>query len=189
MLMSIYIFIGRVEDIRHSQLSSTSLQRECTTILQDLQQLSCILHEFVQLYGENALQIEDSLNGPDRLLQCPVTQNGLRGRPAYIISKVQLETLIELGFNYTTIARMFGVSERTLLRRRIEYELPVGAVFSELSDNDLDIAVRAILQVSILVSSYICLSVCVCACDCMCTSGRSPEAKRSRCKLCFSLRS
>ena len=99
------------------------------------------------MYGENALQIEDSSNGPDRLLQCVVSQNGSRGQPAYIISKVQLETLIELGFNYSTIARMFGVSERTLLRRRIEYDLPVGAIFTELSDNDLDIAVRDILPV------------------------------------------
>ena len=143
----VYVFIGRVEDVRQSQLSSTSLQAECATILQDLHHLTSILHEFVQLYGENALQIEDSLNGPDRLLPCVVNQSGSRGRPAYIISKVQLETLIELGFNYSTIARMFGVSERTLLRRRIEYDLPVGAVFTELSDNNLDIAVRDILQV------------------------------------------
>ena len=143
----IYVFIGRVVDIRHSQLSSSSLQTECTTTRQDLHQLSYILHEFVQLYGENALQIEDSSNGPDRLLQCLVTPNGLRGRPAYIISKVQLETLIDLGFNCGTIARMFGVSERTLLRRRIEYDLPIGAMFTDISDNNLDIAVRNITQV------------------------------------------
>ena len=84
--------------------------------MQDLNQLSSILHAFVQLYSDNALQIEDFSNGRDRILQCSVLRSGLRGRPPYVISKVPLETLIELGYNYSTIARMYGVSERTLLR-------------------------------------------------------------------------
>ena len=120
---------------------------ECVGVLQDLTQLSSLLHGFVQLYSEKALEIEDTSNGPDSILQCSVHQNGLRGRPAYIISRVQLETLIELGYNYSKIARMFGVSERTLLRRRLKYDLPVGHTFTSITDNDLDIAISSILRV------------------------------------------
>ena len=125
------------------------MRSEYSTVLQDLNQLSSILHAFVELYSDNALQIEDSSNGPDRILQCSVLRSGLRGRPPYVISKVQLETLIELGYNYSTIARMYGVSERTLLRRRVEYSLPVGLSFTDISNDDLDVVVRGILQVCV----------------------------------------
>ena len=76
--------------------------------------MSSILHAFVELYSDNALQIEDSSNGPDRILQCSVLHSGLRGQPPYVILKVQLETLTELSYNYSTIGRMYGVSERFL---------------------------------------------------------------------------
>lgn len=109
------IYAGRVEDLHHSSLLSVSLQSECRTVLQDLNQLSTILHDFVQYYGECAMEIEDVCSGPSRVIQCPVTQTQLPGRPSFMISKAQIETLIELGYNYSTIARMFGVSERTLL--------------------------------------------------------------------------
>lgn len=79
---------------------------------------------------------------------CSVLRSGLRGQPPYVISKVQLETLIELGYNYSTIAWMYGVSERTLFRRRVEYSLPVGLSFTDIS-SDLDVAVRSILQVCV----------------------------------------
>ena len=84
-------------------------------LLQDLNQLSNILHDLVQYYGERAIEIEDLCSGPSRVIQCPVTQTQLPGRPSLTISKAQIETLIELGYSYSTIARMFGVSERTLL--------------------------------------------------------------------------
>jgi hypothetical protein len=39
---------------------------------------------------------------------------------------------------------MIGVSERTLLRRRVEYSLPVGVTFTDITDGDLDVAIRGI---------------------------------------------
>lgn len=141
------LYAGRVEDTLYSQLSSPSLQSECIDVIYDINQLSSVLHEFVHMYGEHAIQIEDLCNSPDLMMQCPVTQNHLPGRPAFIISRIQLETLIDLGYSYSTISRMFGVSQRTLLRRRIEYDLPTGRRFTDISDNNLDIAVRGILQV------------------------------------------
>ena len=43
------------------------------------------------------------------------------GRPAYNITKIQIEQLRETGLNWKNIAFFLGVSERTLHRRRIEY--------------------------------------------------------------------
>lgn len=158
MVATIPMLTGRVEDVQRSQLSSLSFRAECTSVLQDLRHLSSILHEYVHLYGENALQIEDSFNCCDRSIQLLVSRNGFRGRPAYIISKVQLETLVELGFNYHTIARILGVSERTILRRRVEFGLPVGYTFTDITDDDLDNVVRGILQVCEMVART---NVCV----------------------------
>ena len=62
------------------------------------------------------MDAEDLFSGPDLLLQCPVTQTGAPGSPR-IISQAQIEALVEIGFNYRTIARMFGVSERTLTQK------------------------------------------------------------------------
>lgn len=61
-----------------------------------------------------AMEIEDVTSGPDTLIRFPVTRAGTPGRPS-IISKAQIEILIELGYNHATIARMFGISQRTLL--------------------------------------------------------------------------
>ena len=66
------------------------------------------------------------------------------GRPAYNISKIQIEQLRETGLNWFSIAEFLGVSERTLARRRIDFGIEPN--FSEISDSDLDNHVRDILQ-------------------------------------------
>ena len=147
--MLLYYNIGRVEDIQYSSVSSVSVQSECRIAVQYLNELSAILHRFAQLYGDKAMEIEDMSSGPDTLIQRPVSRSGGPGRPSIIISKAQIEILIELGYNYTTIARMFGISPRTLLRRRSDYALPIGCSFTEISDGDLDSSVRSITGVSI----------------------------------------
>ena len=57
---------------------------------------------------------------------------------------------MEFGYTYTQIAGMFGVSECTLLRRRIELGLPIGRNYTAISDNDLDDSIRRITHVSVL---------------------------------------
>ena len=42
-------------------------------------------------------------------------------RPAFNITKEQIEQLKDTGMNWKSIARFLGVSYRTLLRRREEY--------------------------------------------------------------------
>ena len=63
---------------------------------------------------------------------------GDRGRPAYNISKEQLESLMEQEFSLTDIASLMGVSERTVHRRCREYGLKCSERFSQISDEGLD---------------------------------------------------
>lgn len=69
-----------------------------------------------------------------------------------MISKAHVEILTELGYSYAKIARMFGVSERTLLRRREELGLPIGQSYTEISDTELDAVVQSVNQVKSLVA-------------------------------------
>ena len=55
---------------------------------------------------------------------------------------------------------MLGVSERTLLRRRVDSQLPIGRPYSEISDNNLDAAVREIIEVSLSLYNSACVCVC-----------------------------
>ena len=68
------------------------------------------------------------------------------GRPAYSITKEQIEELRETGLTWCSIAELLGVSERTLQRRRIEFGIQPN--FSEISDHDLDNHIRDILRLT-----------------------------------------
>lgn len=69
------------------------------------------------------------------------------GCPSFDIKKGDLESLMEIGFNFRQIAGIVGVSERTIRRRRALYGLPVGNNYSSISDGDLDFIITNILQV------------------------------------------
>ena len=45
-----------------------------------------------------------------------VQRTGTRGRPAYIIDAIQLENMLVLNFKVPQIAKLFGVSVRTIKR-------------------------------------------------------------------------
>ena len=50
----------------------------------------------------------------------PEVLSSTRGRPAYYITKEQIEQLRETGMNWRAVARLLGVSDSTLYRHRIE---------------------------------------------------------------------
>ena len=66
---------------------------------------------------------------------------GLRGRPHFQVQKEQLEYLSSLGFSWTAIAALLGVSCMTIYRRRQEYGL-LRDPQSTLSDRDLTTVLR-----------------------------------------------
>ena len=68
------------------------------------------------------------------------------GRPAFNLTKDQIEQLRDTGMNWKSVAGFLGVSERTLHRRRVEYGIE--ASFIEITDNDLDNQIKDILQLT-----------------------------------------
>ena len=90
---------------------------------------------------------EDITTGSSAGISSPA-YSGLVGRPSFTISVEQIQSLREgVFFRWTDIARILGVSTRTLSRRRQELGLSVGhgSNFSEISDAALDNLVRQIL--------------------------------------------
>lgn len=60
-----------------------------------------------------------------------------KGRPKFDISKEQLKHL-QLNFSCPKIASLLGVSLRTVRRRMTEFDLSVSAIYSDISDRELD---------------------------------------------------
>ena len=120
---------------------------------QSRQDLVALIQE-VQLRKEHyeswIIQIEPQCSINPLSNTCPLRNpTGQRGRPAYDISQNDLECLFEMGFSYQQSARILGVYERTLWRRREEFGLPVGSSYTDISDDALDGLVRNLLEVCI----------------------------------------
>ena len=64
------------------------------------------------------------------------------GRPPYDISSETLEELRALGFSWSKIASLLGVSRWTLLRRVEKFGLHVTRGFSDVADEELDKLVK-----------------------------------------------
>lgn len=69
---------------------------------------------------------------------------GSVGRPRLDVRKDQLEYLLEVGFSTPQIATTIGVSLSTVRRRMTEYGLSIGALYSDISDFELDSIVSRI---------------------------------------------
>lgn len=84
----------------------------------------------------------------DRDLTCntgyvvDVVHQGTPGCPRFNMSKEQLEYLLGSGFHCTRIETPLGVSLRTVRRRMSEFGLSVHALYSHVSNEQLDIIVR-----------------------------------------------
>lgn len=69
---------------------------------------------------------------------------GRRGRPFNDIRREQLEYLLRLHFSCPQVAELIGVSLSTLWRRMTYYGLSVGSLYSDVTDNELDMTVLKI---------------------------------------------
>ena len=103
---------------------------------------SLIYIPFLDLYTDLVMQLEDQECYAQVLI--PAIQTGRAGRPPFSVSQSQIEVLVELGYSYAQLARMLGISDRTLLRRREMFGLPIGQSYSNIIDAELDVIVRAI---------------------------------------------
>ena len=108
--------------------------------------------EVMALFQERISRILERLNIEEGgNYSCPkINDNGGIGRPKFLITKEQIDGLRSLHFSWKKIAEMLGVSERTVRRRRQEFDMAIGnsVTFSEIDDDELDIFVRHILHYS-----------------------------------------
>lgn len=70
--------------------------------------------------------------------------SGSVGRPRYEIPYHQLETLICMNLSVPKIAKIVGVSISTIRRRMNLYGLTIRATYSQMSDAELDVAVKEV---------------------------------------------
>lgn len=71
-------------------------------------------------------------------------EQGLIGRPRAVISQKYILKLLELNLNIKSIAALLGVSRCTVQRWMAEWNISVQALYSELTDEELDQSVREI---------------------------------------------
>ena len=74
----------------------------------------------------------------------PAIHDGSEGRPRLNIPRNQLAYMLERRFTAPQIAGILRVSVRTIRRRMSEYELSVHALYSQLTDHELDVLVSDI---------------------------------------------
>jgi len=74
------------------------------------------------------------------------SESGEPGRPSFIVVQEQVEGLRAIGMTWETIARMFGMSSRTLRTKRQEFKDFVDFEYCDISNYELDEIVSNILQ-------------------------------------------
>lgn len=75
-----------------------------------------------------------------------VLQENCRGHPRLNVKQEQLEYLLRLGFNCPKIAEALGVSLSTISRRMSDFGLSVSALYSSITDQELDLLVSQIKE-------------------------------------------
>ena len=116
-----------------------------------LQELVVEYQRLVQRYTENVERLQDQ--EIDHSFCCPLetvheSQERPRGRPRFLISAQQIEGLRELGFSWSKISTLLGVSRITLYRRRQQLGITTDDNYSAISNVDLDAVVKSIADVS-----------------------------------------
>lgn len=103
-----------------------------TNILDDIRTHLCTRLEGLNTESASSLEY-----------QCPVSSSGEKGRPRFEIMRDQLEFLRSKHFRWASIAKLLGISERTLRRRRQEFGLETDG-FTEISENNLTAVVQSV---------------------------------------------
>jgi AraC-like DNA-binding protein len=106
----------------------------------DMSELSQLVAQAEEILGHLDLDIYHTSS--------PLPQQGTccRGRPKFEILEEQLELFLEYNFSVEKIAKMLGVSSKTIHRRLKQYGLSVKNTYSDMNDNQLDRIVSEIVQ-------------------------------------------
>ena len=100
-------------------------------VIEDLQELTNAVHMLQENYHSrnlfssyyvNAGEVENSpLDRP-----CPVESTSRACRPRYLVDRDLITRLRNESFKWVDIARILKISSKTLIRRRKEFEMPIG---------------------------------------------------------------
>lgn len=122
---------------------------EGAELMSHLLQLLRIYEEFRARYQECCQFLEEQEN--NQSFRCETSgscEPKSRGRPRFLVSKSQILALREIGFSWTKISNLLGISRITLYRRRNELGLQEQCNFSDISDQELDVFVKSIMDIS-----------------------------------------
>ena len=110
----------------------------------DVKQLDDIRLVFSELLETFLQHFGNSASRPSRLTSAPLpsVKNGRPGRPSIDIAPEVLEDLRGLGFTWEKIARIFGVSRWTIMRRVRLFDLEYLSSFSTITDEEIDNIIR-----------------------------------------------
>ncbi|XP_067054671.1 uncharacterized protein [Acropora muricata] len=86
---------------------------------------------------------QDTASYSYRVEQVP---HGGRGRPKFVVSREQLQYLLERGFSVPDVAQLLGLSLRTAERRLQEFGISSGQFFTTIDNETLDRTVQTILR-------------------------------------------
>ena len=100
----------------------------CKLSLEEFKQLGLVNHSDIM-----KLRVSCSSYGGFR----PIRDQKTAGSPKFVIPKHLLENLMEEGFTIKEISRIISVSERTVYRRMLEYDLSKRD-FTPIDDDQLD---------------------------------------------------
>ena len=123
--------------------SISELLFEVDCVLQAVTTLDSVYKVPDQVYEDILMarkKIERACSKSTRLGQF---MNGNPGRPSYELSKEQLQSLVDLGFNTTQMKNLLHVSKRTVERRLALYSISAQS-YSMITDADLDEVVSEI---------------------------------------------
>ena len=96
-----------------------------------------LLERFFQDIPKQLLDIMETSTSKSHGYSTAVLHNNKAGRPRYIIPEDQLIFLRSKYFTWTAIARLLGVSERTVHRRKQELDISDQLTYSKINDNEL----------------------------------------------------
>ena len=126
--------------------------RSSDQLLEDIEQLLTAVRLLQARYQHRyANSCSEASEGPGEgalLYQCscPLEYTGQACRPRLAVDKAVVQRVRSESLKWVDIARILGISSKTLVRRRKEFEMPIGAdAFTRIEDSDLDEHVRAIL--------------------------------------------
>ncbi|XP_068713652.1 uncharacterized protein [Montipora foliosa] len=86
---------------------------------------------------------QDTASYSYRVEQVP---HGGRGRPKFVVSREQLQYLLERGFSVPDVAQLLGLSLWTTERRLQEFGISSGQFFTTIDNETLDHTVETILR-------------------------------------------